>query len=104
MLTAHGIAPADIPAKLESITFGYDITVGGAKKHTLFIANDNDFIGTVTDTHHPNGASNPNQFFVFAFDPAELPGFQPQRLHEGVCRVDRDGHGHGSGHGHGHDD
>lgn len=101
-LTAHGIAPADIPAKLESITFGYDVTVGGATKHTLFIANDNDFIGTLTDTHHPAGASNPNQFFVFAFDAAELPGYQAQRLHDGVCRIDRDGNEHE--HEHGHDD
>lgn len=92
VLGAHGMAAADIPAKLESLTFGYDVTVGGMKKHTLFIANDNDFIGTVTDSHHPNGASNPNQFFAFAFDPAELPGYQPQRLHDGVCRIDSDGH------------
>lgn len=93
-LGAHGIAPTEIPAKLETLTFGYDVKIGGVKKHTLFIANDNDFIGTVTDTHHPNGASNPNQFFTFAFDASELPGYQPQRLHDRVCRGEHNDRDH----------
>ncbi|WP_250512784.1 hypothetical protein [Caballeronia sp. INDeC2] len=76
----------------------------GALKHTLFIENDNDFVGTVTDTNHPNGIDNPNQFFVFAIDAADLPGYVAQPLpgapgcDDKPCRFDRnngdrDGHG-----------
>ena len=105
VLTAHGFAADNIPAKLESLAFGYDVKVNGARKHTLFIANDNDFIGTVTDTHHPNGIANPNQFFVFAFDESDLPGFEPQQLrsHDGeACRSSWDDeHDHGHDHDHG---
>jgi hypothetical protein len=79
-LGAHGIAPADFPAKIEGMAFGPDISVGGVAKHSLWIANDNDFIGTVTDSTHPAGIENPNLFFVFAVDDAELPGFQPQQF------------------------
>jgi hypothetical protein len=118
-LTAHGYAATDIPAKLESLTFGPDITVGGVRKHTFLIANDNDFIGTVTDTNHPSGIANPNQFFVFAVDKDDLPGYVPQQFHDaarwsnhgGECTFMKDGHddhdnhdghdGHGE-HGHHH--
>jgi hypothetical protein len=75
---AHGIASIDIPAKLEGITFGADVKIGNATKHTLIVSNDNDFLATITDTGHPNGIANPNQFFVFAVDPASLPAFAPQ--------------------------
>lgn len=74
--TAHGIAPADIPAKLEGIAFGPDVFIAGARRHTLWVSNDNDFLATVVDSHHPTGIANPNQFFVFAVDPALLPGFE----------------------------
>ena len=79
-LNAHGIASNDIPAKLEGITFGPDVTVGGALKHTLFVSNDNDFLPTITDSKHPDGISNPNQFFVFAVAPAALPGLTQQAV------------------------
>jgi hypothetical protein len=79
VLTAHGTAAADIPAKLEGMAFGPDVFVGCARLHTLWVANDNDFLATVTDSHHPAGIDNPNQFFVFGIDPALLPGFEPQR-------------------------
>ena len=116
VLSAHGLDPKDIPAKLESLTFGPDIKIGGKRKHTFLIANDNDFIGVVTDTNHPSGIANPNQFFVFAVDPSDVPGYEPQQLaarlnhndsHDngGQCRFvrddDNDDHGHG---GHDHDD
>jgi hypothetical protein len=78
-LTAHGLAAQDIPAKLEGLAFGPDVFVGGARKHTLWIANDNDFVSTVVDAHHPAGLDNPNQFFVFAVDPALVPGFERPR-------------------------
>jgi hypothetical protein len=55
----------DIPAKIEGLAFGPDVVAGGVTKHTLFIANDNDFLGTITDTNHPAGVDNPNRFFVF---------------------------------------
>ncbi|WP_061127669.1 esterase-like activity of phytase family protein [Caballeronia catudaia] len=45
-VTAYGFKPADIPAKIESLAFGPDVRVRGRLKHTLFIANDNDFLGT----------------------------------------------------------
>jgi hypothetical protein len=69
--------PADqIPAKIEGITFGQDVTVNGKKRHTLYVSSDNDFTSTF------NGVSNPNQLFVFAFDDADLPGLQAQRVKE----------------------
>ncbi|TGP39646.1 esterase-like activity of phytase family protein [bacterium M00.F.Ca.ET.228.01.1.1] len=92
-LSAHGYNANDIPAKLEGLAFGPDVMVGGVKKHTLFIANDNDFLGTVTDTNHPAGIANPNQFFVFAWDPSELPAYVAQKLA-----------GANAGKGRGHDD
>ena len=41
---AHGINSNDIPAKLEGLSFGPDVTIDGVVKHTLFVSNDNDFI------------------------------------------------------------
>ncbi|MGY4515803.1 esterase-like activity of phytase family protein [Lysobacter sp. HA18] len=79
-LTAHGIPATDIPAKLEGLAFGPDVRTDGRLRHTLFIANDNDFVPTVTDALHPAGAENPNMFFVFAFDATDLPGYVPQKL------------------------
>lgn len=79
-LTAQGISAKDIPAKLEGLAFGHDLVVDGARVHTLWITNDNDFVGTVVDSSHPNGIDNPNQFFVFAVDSDALPGYAPQQL------------------------
>ncbi|WP_133498660.1 esterase-like activity of phytase family protein [Cognatilysobacter terrigena] len=80
-LTAHGIPAIDIPAKLEGIAFGPDVRVDGRMRHTLFIANDNDFLPSVTDAGHPSGAANPNMFYVFAFDGTDLPGYVAAREH-----------------------
>jgi hypothetical protein len=77
---AVGINAIDIPAKIESVAFGPDIVVGGVTKHTLFLANDNDFLATITDSNHPNGIANPNKFFVFTFESADLPTFVPQEI------------------------
>jgi len=85
-LNAHGIGSNDIPAKLEGLAFGPDVEIDGIAKHTLFVANDNDFVGHVTDSLHPNGMDNPNLFFVFAIDPADLPTFEPQALASRSCR------------------
>jgi hypothetical protein len=73
-LTANGIAADRIPAKIEGVAFGPDITVAGKIKHTLFVANDNDFLPAV------NGVANPNQIFVFSVDEADLPAFLPQKV------------------------
>lgn len=78
VFNAHGIASTDIPAKLEGLALGPDVTVNGATKHTLVVSNDNDFIGTVTDSNHPSGIDNSNKFFVLGFDAADLPNLVPQ--------------------------
>lgn len=67
VLNANGITNDLIPAKLEGMAFGEDVTVDGILKHTLYIANDNDFLAT-----SPDGKSNPNQWFVFTFSDADL--------------------------------
>jgi hypothetical protein len=79
-LNAHGIASSEIPSKIAGLAFGPDVMVGGVKKHTLFFANDNAFLGTITDSLHPDGVPNPNLFFVFAIDPADLPTYAAQRI------------------------
>jgi hypothetical protein len=76
-LTLNGVSAIHIPAKLEGIAFGQDVTVNGAPKHTLYVVNDNDFTAAVADKNHVV-VDNPNQFFVFAFDDTDLPGFVPQ--------------------------
>jgi hypothetical protein len=75
-LNAKGITSDLIPAKIEGTAFGPDVTIGGVVRHTLYIANDNDFLASV------NGIDNPNKFFVFAFDDADLPGFVRQAVRE----------------------
>lgn len=70
-LNAHGILDTEIPAKLEGATFGPDVTIDGQVKHTLYIANDNDFDAS---------ANNPNKFFVFTFGDDDLPGYTPQKF------------------------
>ncbi|MES2091135.1 MAG: esterase-like activity of phytase family protein [Pseudomonadota bacterium] len=62
-LKAYGYASTDIPAKLEGLAWGEDRVEGGITKHTLIIANDNDFIGAVAGT---------NKFFAFSVTDAEL--------------------------------
>ena len=78
-LTGAGISNIHIPAKLEGLAFGQDVVLAGISKHTLYIANDNDFLAAVPDK---NGVivANPSQYFVFAFDDDDLPGFVPQNL------------------------
>src|SRR6202021_263508 len=73
-LGAAGIPPSEVPAKIEGLAFGQDVTVGGQVEHTLYVSNDNDFLsqvplsdGTLVD--------NPNQFFVFGFTDADLAKF-----------------------------
>lgn len=70
-MNAKGISDANIPAKLEGAAFGDDIVISGQTKHTLWIANDNDFVP---------GVAGPNQFFVFAFGDSDLPGYSNQQI------------------------
>lgn len=85
-LTGAGINSYLIPSKIEGVAFGQDVTIAGVTKHTLFIANDNDFLPTVADPFKLPGdatrgkIANPNQFYVFAFADSELPGFVPQKF------------------------
>ena len=58
-----GLAPTQIPAKIEGMTFGPDIALDGQTVHTLWISGDNDF----TD--------DPNMIFVVALADADLPGY-----------------------------
>jgi hypothetical protein len=80
-LIAGGFTAGDIPAKIEGVAFGPDIRQAGKNVHTLWIANDNDFLNTTTDASN-NIIPNPNQFFVFGFTDADLDGskFVPQHV------------------------
>jgi hypothetical protein len=79
VLKNHGFAAGVIPAKIEGLAFGPDVKQGGTTLHTLWIANDNDFLATVKDDNK-NDVQNSNQFFVFGFTSADLGGsiFVPQ--------------------------
>jgi len=81
-LNAAGISDDRIPAKLESLAFGEDVMVGGKLQHTLYIANDNDFLGDVLLADKKTSVSYDNQFFVFGFDATDLGGslFVPQEI------------------------
>jgi hypothetical protein len=81
VLNANGIQSFDVPAKLEGITFGQDVVVEGVVKHTLYVANDNDYTAVVPNVNYPAGtAENPNRFFVFAFDDVDLPDYVAQQI------------------------
>jgi hypothetical protein len=96
-LTAAGIDPYFIPSKIEGVAFGQDVVINGIAKHTLFVANDNDFLATIADPKKlPEDLSrgyveNPNLFYVFAFGDEDLPGYVPQEIAERKdvsCAVD----------------
>ena len=82
-LGANAFALDEIPSKIEGVAFGPDVKQGHTSLHTLWIANDNDFVQNVNDV---NGSPilNPNQFFVFGFTDADLGGsrFEPQNFRE----------------------
>ena len=74
------------------MVFGPDIVLGDVTKHPLFIANDNDFTATVTDSNHPTDIGNLNKLFVFAIDATDLPDFVPHQIsmfQEYDCADDR---------------
>ena len=72
---AHETDPSvDLPAKLEGITFGQDVVLNGATKHTLYLSSDNDFLASfVLDDHlQAHVFDNPSKVFVFDFDQSDL--------------------------------
>jgi len=77
-LVVKGIPANLIPAKIEGAAFGPDMVIDGVTKHTLFIANDNDFLPTAILDDKTTEVANPNQFFVFAIDASDLPNFVAQ--------------------------
>lgn len=82
-LNSAGIAAEQIPAKLEGISIGPDAELNGKTIHTLWIANDNDFL---QDFSGPG--TNPNQVFVFGFTDADLKGstLVPQQVNSSLDR------------------
>lgn len=73
-LNASGVADANIPAKLEGMAFGEDILEGATRYHTLYVANDNDFLP---------GTAGDNLFYVFKFTDSDLgrtSGFVNQQI------------------------
>lgn len=74
-LGAHGIPSTQVPSKIEGLTFGQDVTVNGQIEHTLWVANDNDFIPAT---------AGQNMFYVFGFTDADLAkygaSFTPEQI------------------------
>jgi hypothetical protein len=72
-MNAGGVADTDIPSKIEGVAFGPDLVVNGVTKHTLWIADDNNFDPTT---------QGPNRFYVFALGDGDLGGstFVPQAV------------------------
>ncbi|HEY6528592.1 MAG TPA: esterase-like activity of phytase family protein [Cellvibrionaceae bacterium] len=79
-LVAAGVDAKDIPAKIEGIAFGKDVSLNGNLLHTLWVTNDNDFLSVVTDANHPTGIANPNKFYVFGLSDSDLPNFMSQNI------------------------
>ncbi len=58
-LVANGTPIEAVPAKMEGLSFGPDITLNKRKLHTLFVSNDNDFV---------SDKSGQNRLYVFGYD------------------------------------
>jgi len=64
-LNNAGISSSNIPSKLEGIAWGQDVMINGTNTHTLYMANDNDFVANT---------SGPSKVFVFGVTDADLGG------------------------------
>ena len=64
LLGANGITRANVPAKIEGLAFGEDLLINGVLTHTLWIANDNDFVAV----------AGPTTFYVVGVTNADLAG------------------------------
>jgi hypothetical protein len=74
LLTANGIAADQIPSKIEGLAFGDDVLFEGVNLHTLYVANDNDFVP---------GVAGGNQFYVIGLSDADLgAAFVQQQIPE----------------------
>lgn len=80
VLVTSGIAAANIPAKLEGTAFGEDVAYNNQVLHTLWLTNDNDFLSTITDSKHPQGFSNTNNFYLFGFSDQDLKNYVAQDI------------------------
>ncbi len=69
VLEDNGFTAAQIPSKIEGLAFGPDVKEKGKTIHTLWVANDNDFLQDYEGT-----GTNPNLFFVFGFTDKDLDG------------------------------
>jgi hypothetical protein len=63
LLKAAGFADTQVPAKIEGMSCGDDVVEGGTTYHTLYLANDNDFV---------SGVAGDNKFYAFRFTDADL--------------------------------
>lgn len=82
-LKAAGYTDATIPAKLEGLAWGRDVMVNGVLEHTLWVANDNDFLADASVNGMP--AANPNQWFVFGFTDGELAALGASYVPQGLA-------------------
>jgi hypothetical protein len=74
VLTANGFsATFGVPSKIQGLTFGKDVKRKNPSFHTLWVANDNDFVQATNDSPP---VPSPNQYFVFRFTDADLSGSQ----------------------------
>jgi hypothetical protein len=81
LLNVNGIGSNLIPAKIEGLAFGVDVDYQGQVLHTLYVANDNDFLSTAIPNGSTVAVANPNMFYVVGFTDSDLPiagTFQPQ--------------------------
>lgn len=76
VLGENGIAAEQVPSKIEGLAFGPDVRQNGRTVHTLWVANDNDFL----QDYDGVPGSNPNQFLVFGFTDSDLGGskYEPE--------------------------
>jgi hypothetical protein len=75
-----GLTAADIPAKIEGIAFGPDLVLDTIDYHTLFVANDNDFVPSTAFADPGAPLAGPNQVYVIGIPFADLPGFEQQQI------------------------
>jgi hypothetical protein len=93
VLGDNGVTPDMVPSKIEGLAFGPDVKQNGMTVHTLWVANDNDFL----QDYDGVAGSNPNQFFVFGFKDTDLAGskYEPEGrggLFPGLGRGIGEGH------------
>jgi hypothetical protein len=86
VIKSHNLDPAvDLPAKIEGITFGQDVSVNGVTKHTLYVSTDNDFLASfvLDDDLQADVHDNPTKIFVFDFDQNDLNSLDASNTAQG---------------------